>query len=292
MRKGVYNVNVDSSLIKEFNKSEFYRYLEGNGFEYYISKISRSLGIEIKRIPNLRVKNNSYEGIVDLNYEIIKSLYADKQFIKLLDKNTLRNFLFNNKNRIYRDPDNWLEKKCVVNNKEIILSADGLITAKNLFDLHEGTEKWIEEYVKYRRRAYVFFPKHGVSINQQRYTIFNDRIDYTLFDIKHFYQLRKSNCEDEVLRNAVMDQQNGCKLAKALVKDETLIWLNNFNSFEEFIDLNYGHHKFVEMQNGEYSVLDLEVGNGEIIRSYKNNGYKMDLTSIDNYYKNLFDLME
>lgn len=292
MRKGVYNVNVDSSLIKEFNKSEFYRYLEGNGFEYYIGKIRRSLGVEIKRIPNLRVKNNSYEGIVDLNYEIIKSLYADKHFIKLLDNNTLRMILFNKKNGIYLDPDNWLEKKCVVNNKEIILSSDGLITVKNLFDLHEGTEKWIEEYAKYRRKAYVFFPKHSVSINQQRYTIFDDRIDYTLFDIKYFYQLRKSNCEDEELRNAVMDQQNGCKLAKAFVKDKTFIWLNSFNSFKHFIDSNSEYHKFVKMQNGEYSVLDLEVGNGEIIRSYKNNGYKMDLTSIDNYYKNLFDLME
>lgn len=110
---------------------------------------------------------------------------------------------------IYVDPDscdihvyenlsqklNLIVGKCkLYKDEEIKLSADAVYGWKQLYDLWNGDVNWLDDYEKIRicTSAYLVWPQHKIpTINTLRYSVFNDRVDYTLFDISKFLIVKK-----------------------------------------------------------------------------------------------------
>lgn len=170
------------------------------------------------------------------------------ELIKLLYKSELANDLCGNIENnfkvlrpiiesFYKDPDVH-DKKLFINNdsfNNIDVGLDGLCGWKILFDIHDGNVKWLEDYEAIRGSllGYLIWPnsmegRQHQTINQLRYNVFGDRIDYTLFDIDLFLK------EEE------------CRLAKAYV-GHTKDFLKGFGciknlakemNLEDFLDEN------------------------------------------------------
>lgn len=153
---------------------------------------------------------------------------------------------------------------------EILFSLDGIIGWKAIIDylyreneFINNEEKFIEIYYKirkYENAGHLLWPVHeSPTINTERYQKFNDRIDYTLFDIKNYFQEK----EKTHLKNAYFNKISGEKTAK---------WLNTFNNFEEFI-IKMKLERWCVKKDGKYEVLDLDKDikkhdNNNIIKEY------------------------
>ncbi|WP_234017711.1 DUF6994 family protein [Staphylococcus simulans] len=90
--------------------------------------------------------------------------------------------------------------------------------------------------------GHLTFPAQKNSINQIKGILLGDRIDYTLFDIKEFY-----NYKPEL------------RLQKTYSQKTTRDWLKSFSSFNHFIDsmrLNYFVYSNTAVSS-EYNVIDL-----------------------------------
>ena len=135
------------------------------------------------------------------NIELIKLLY-DSELANELCRNSQNNFKVLRPiiQSFYKDPDFYDRELFIENNKfnNIEIGLDGLCGWKILFDIHEGNPKWLEDYETIRgsKLGYLLWPnstdkmKHQ-TINQLRYIIFGDRIDYTLYDISLFLDKKK-----------------------------------------------------------------------------------------------------
>ena len=124
-------------------------------------------------------------------------------------------------------------------------SLDALIGWKPLFQYRKGDKKWLDdlELIRGNRRGHLAFPVQKNSLNQLRGTLLKDRIDYTLFDIKLFYE------------NA-----DHLKLQKAYEQEPTRNWLMSFGTFNQFIErmqLNYFVYK--DPITLKYGVIDLSL---------------------------------
>ena len=149
----------------------------------------------------------------------------------------------------YKDPDGYaITDKGLKNRKGIECSADALLSINRIYE-HEGfNEKFIETFIKYREVPIMFFPKERQGINQLRYAIFKDRIDYMIFDLKQY-------CEG-----------NACKLEAAYSLPKTRKWIESFNyNFEEIMKWLKIDKVFV---NSDNQVFDLEKKDGTIIFNY------------------------
>ncbi len=188
-------------------------------------------------------------------------------------------------NAIMEDPDCtdaelMTEKVCQLNNTNIIakrntaLDGDTILTLdcvtgwKALFDLHNGERDWINDYAEIRQslNAHLLWPRHGNNtINTVRYRVFKDRIDYTLYDIKRFYE------DSEELR-----------LQDAYNDDVTAMWLRKFETFENLVTkMHLGCFCTVDMEIIDLSVIDLSDGLKKIT-GYKDNCRTIDITYINN----------
>ncbi|WP_257213222.1 DUF6994 family protein [Mammaliicoccus sciuri] len=91
--------------------------------------------------------------------------------------------------------------------------------------------------------GHLAFPVQKNSLNQLRGILLKDRIDYTLFDIKLFY-----------------DNAAHLKLQKAYEQETTRKWLKSFGTFNQFIErmqLNYFVYK--DPTTFKYDVIDLSL---------------------------------
>ena len=85
---------------------------------------------------------------------------------------------------------------------------------------------------------------------------FKDRVDYTLFDIKKYYEANGNKSEIEKL-----------VLKRAYLAEDTKKWLNSFNGgFNEFITKMNLSRWCLKDKNGNYEVLELS----EDIRKFEN----------------------
>ena len=91
--------------------------------------------------------------------------------------------------------------------------------------------------------GHLAFPVQKSSINQLRGNLLKDRIDYTLFDIKSFY-----------------NHETNLRLQKAYEQEPTRNWLLSFGTFNQFIErmqLNYFVYK--DPITLKYDVIDLSL---------------------------------
>ena len=100
-----------------------------------------------------------------------------------------------------------------------------------------------------------------------RATVFGDRIDSTLLDLKVYYENGK-NAEE-------------CRLKNAFNLEKTSAFLNSFADFSELVDWLGIRGSFVNEQD---EVFDLEIGNASILINYHP---ESDWKWSDNYYKHV-----
>lgn len=128
----------------------------------------------------------------------------------------------------------------IVNGQEIILGADAICGYKSLKKCYPDFDKWIEAYSLIRSdlRLHFLWPRHSLpTINTLRYSIYKDRIDYTLFDLKNYFMGKKTD------------------LKPAYSQPLTNKWLQQFQGdFSSFID----KMKLNVFVDNEYNILDVE----------------------------------
>ena len=129
----------------------------------------------------------------------------------------------------------------------------------------------ISTYEKYRKCPIFYFPSEVGGINTSRNSVYGDRIDYTLYDLKL----------------ALEGKSDECRLNDAYKKPKTAKWLASFNNdFKELVNW-YGIQGI--FTDDDYNVLNIETGKaiekekqGEIPElEYFSHGWSRD------YYENL-----
>ena len=93
------------------------------------------------------------------------------------------------------DPDNKAIR--FVNN--IKCTADGLLSINRICAMEKDDASIVSTYAKYRKFPIFFFPCEIGGINTSRNSMFGDRIDHTLYDLKRFYADEAIYCR---LKNA------------------------------------------------------------------------------------------
>lgn len=160
------------------------------------------------------------------------------------------------------DPDAYAVR---ITDNGIICTADAPISINRMYLKYHNISLVAEEYKRYRKSPIFYFPKEVGGINTTRASVFADKIDYCLYDLKRFYE---GNCNP--------------KMMKAYSREKTNKFLKDMGSFEALIDWLGVKGSFV---NEQYDVYDIEKGNGETLKEVPNKPYrKWEKTS---YYDNL-----
>ena len=190
--------------------------------------------------------------------------------------------------KIYMDPDEFDEKlyKTInIKRKEkglneyevhngkfrdtngIILSLDCVSGWKAIIDVYAENGKPIENFVNDYKiirnpqyAGHLIWPGHKNSINQQRFRVFNDRVDYVLFDIKNYFE----NKETKIDYNK---------------------WLDSFENFDNFIEKMDLKRWCIE-EKGKYKVINIE-NDGEITDYMPYNKGREDYPITKTYLENL-----
>lgn len=248
---------------------------------YYADKIRKSINPNIKkRCRNLGIKEETYQNIVDLNFAVISHFYNSECY-KIINKNN-NELVKKIIEEIYRDPDNIKTKEYEIEkNKSITLSLDGIVSKNNLQKLFPTIE-WINEYkiIRDEKYAKIFWPRERPSINTLKVNCFKDRIDYTLYDIKIFFECKQKINEIDKLKKEI---ESNCTLKKAFTNQHTLKWLCSFNNFEDFIDKMDLKIFVFQREDPHYEVLNIEnLDKSESIDAYCSN-YEWS----EKYYFNL-----
>lgn len=168
----------------------------------------------------------------------------------------------------YRDPDPYIEESIFINGNEYRMAPDGICGIKQLCNILTSKEL-VDVYITLRKFI-IIWPRHKQSINQRRYRLFRDRIDFTLFDIKQFYET------------------GSCKLVKN-TNTRSFAFLNEFENFPDFVN-QMGYLRFVDTNVSDYRVKNL--GATELncyISDY--NQFSCDPTTLYTYIHNLVNLL-
>lgn len=206
----------------------------------YISDILRDAFDRKQKLDHL-YGLKTYSDVHRKNVEIMReliNLFANS--MQVIDKEILWDILYD----FYEDPDGYKIKKM----EGVDCSADGLLSIKRIYRKFGLSETTISEYERYRMLPIFFFPQEQNGINMSRASVFGDKIDHTLFDLKKYYQ----------------GQTKECKLANAYQRSKTSKWLKNMKSFENIVNA-YGIKGIFVDDN--YEIYDLE-RNGSVITDY------------------------
>ncbi len=239
-------------ILEEYLKSDFYKKYRNT---YYSDSILKD--VFGRAITKHRVSLKNYEDVYEKNIEVMQDFieYANKsqsvdEYSKWL---MLRSF--------YIDPD----RKSIKYAQGVACSADGLISLRRIYNMCGLNQNLVEEYKEYRKAPIFYFPKETNGINMSRASVFGDRIDHTLYDIKRM-------CEGE----------DNCRLKRAYNLPKTKSWLEyykyNFKGIVEWLKVG---GIFVDEN---YNIYDLEKNDNTIIINYKED-YKREWT--DSYYSNI-----
>lgn len=176
------------------------------------------------------------------NIDLIKLLY-NSELANELCGNSENNFKVLRPiiDSFYKDPDVY-DRELFINNdrfNNIKVGLDGLCGWKILFDIYDGNIKWLEDYEAIRgsQLGYLIWPnstegRKNQTINQLRYKVFGDRIDFTLFDIDLFLKEKECRLAEAYVGNT-KDFLKGFGCIENLTKEMNL---------EVFLDEN-GHVK-------------------------------------------------
>lgn len=238
-----------------YEKSLFYEKYKG---KYASDKILKEVFGVGADIANLELK--TYSQIYEYNVEVMDDFL--NLFVKFARQSGVDdNDLFYRMIRaFYEDPDGFEIRR--IGGADC--SADGLLSLRRIYYKFGMSEATICEYRRYRKIPIFFFPREGGGINQSRSSVFGDRIDHTLFDLK-----RRLAGEEE------------CKLSKAYDLPKTRQWIDRIETFENLAKIYDIEGIFV---NEDYEVYDLEKDDGSIIKEYCDK-YEKEWTPA--YYNNL-----
>ncbi|MBD5429272.1 hypothetical protein [Lactobacillus sp.] len=122
----------------------------------------------------------------------------------------------------------------IVNGDEIVLGADIICGYKSLIKYYPDFDKWIKAYslIRSKINLHYLWPRHNLpTINTLRYTIYKDRIDYTLFDLKNYFAGNKT---------LMMPAYNNLLTQKWLSQfhDDFALFINNMK-LNMFVDKEY-----------------------------------------------------
>lgn len=240
-------------------------------------------------------------------------------------KTIINNGFFSDGTKIYKDPDifdenlyEYVKEMMNKNNDEkylikkeknrliqnnIRFSLDCVIGWKAIMDTYYRENKFInneKEFVEIYKiirnpenAGHLLWPVYqGTTINTERYKKFNDRIDYTLYDIKNYF-------------NSNFDNDN-LKLKKAYANTTTKKWLDSFKcnndsqkNFDNFIAKMHLERwcKIYEENGQHYEIIDLSSENiNSKIEGYLCNEETYDAQKeyqIDGQYiKNLIEIIK
>lgn len=240
-------------VLDQYKDSSFYEKYKDSYISDIILRDVFKCDIELHRLYGLKTYSDIYRLNVDVMRDLI-SLFADS--VQVEDENIFWKMI----NAFYLDPDSCAIKELA----GIDCSADGLFSIKRIYRKYGLSEKTISEYERYRMRPIFFFPRERNGINMSRASVFGDKIDHTLFDMKEYYQ-----------------GNNNCKLAAAYKLPKTSKWLEKMGSFEDLVKW-YGIKGIFVNEN--YEVYDLENGDGGVITDYSD---EYSWWWSDTYYLNL-----
>ncbi|MEE6727137.1 hypothetical protein PS420_04040 [Pediococcus acidilactici] len=202
----VYKENI--KRLKAFYKSDYFEWLEKND-PAYVSRVIEVLDLDPDNCDLSLYRNLSAKyGMPQYKYNLLDS----------------------------------------VGHQKIKLSADIICGWKQLKKyLHPTFDEWIVDYASIRGTLGLHFiwPQHKIStINTLRYTMYNDRLDYLLYDLKFYFSGVSTPMESAYLNNT------------------TKVWLTKFNNnFANFIE----KMQLEPFVNDNYDVLDIEYGQQKIV---------------------------
>lgn len=248
-----------TNIFNDYKESKFYEKYEDT---YYSDSIIKNLFDETKKKHRIRLKNKTYLEIYKNNIQVMGdflSLYYDKA--KFKDDYRAWLMIYS----MYIDPDSFDIKV----NDGVECTVDGLLSLRRIYKYNGLTKEMIEEYKIYRENPIIYFPKENHGINQSRASVFGDRIDHTLFDIKKYYEAREE-----------------CKMKDAYNLPKTSQWLTDMKNFKNIIDWLNVKGIFT---NENYEVYNLEKNDGSIITDYLPS-YSYEWT--DTYYNNIKQKIE
>lgn len=245
-----------------YKKSGFYK---ENRDTYHSDKILNDVfkcGIRVHKFYGIGKK--TYEEIHQTDTAFMRDLICE--FANKVNKDIIREMIL----ACYIDPD----CRAIKNIGDIQCSADGLLSIKRILNKYEASEEAVTEYEYYRKKPIFFFPIEKNGINMTRYSVFGDRIDYTLYDLEMCFENREKG------------SIKGCKLYSAYTRPRTEKWLDNIKTFPKLVE-EYGIMGVFVNEN--FEVYDIEKGNGEIISNY---GESYSRQWSNRYYDNLRILID
>ena len=133
---------------------------------------------------------------------------------------------------------------------DIKCTADAILAFNRICKMEEREDDIVQVFEKYRKIPIIFFPCGRGCINTSRASIFGDRIDHILFDLKMYYT----------------EKRQECRMIKTYDKGQTKKWLDEMESFENIIDW-WGVRGI--LTDVDYNVYDLEYEDKRIITEYK-----------------------
>lgn len=250
--------------VELFKTRKFYEKYKDTYFSDIILRNVFNQEVSLHKVCGIGKK--SYQEIHALSTELIREIIANAKEDNIDDKEQIGMMI----HQVYIDPDSKgiKERESV----GVLCSADGLLSISRIYQKYGIDDRTADEYEHYRKVPIFFFPSEKNGINTSRASLFGDRIDHTLYDIKMYFEARNN------------EKENNCKLLttrKLEILPETKKWLDSFNSFNELVEWYGIKGIFV---NDDYDVYDLEKGEGNIIEKYRDSyGWKWS----DAYYENL-----
>ena len=247
-------------LYQDFVNSKFYKKY---GKCYEVDSI-------LKDIFGCQIRKKGIPGIGKMTYQEIykRNLVVISDFIDLYlvgNRKITKKLAWRMLHSIYVDPDTAAVQML----HDVRCIADGIISIKRIFSYEGINIHLIEDYEKYRKNPIIFFPAEKNGINMLRASVFGDRIDYTLYDIKEYFK-----------------GSNVCKLQSAYNLPLTASWLSKYDKFEDLID-EFGLKGVFTNEN--YEIYDLERYDDSVIEGYeKSSLWKWT----EQYYNNLKNKME
>ncbi len=184
------------------------------------------------------------------------------------DPDKCDNKLYFEKAKELKDLQFTCKRTSCIDKNGILLGMDCVIGWKQLFDLRKGDIQWLYDYEEIRSNllAHWLWPRCGNNtINTVRKRVFNDRADYTLFDIQQYYKL--------------YPDMSSCRMIAAFVNPKTNHWLQQFDSFRSFIQ----KMSLQMFCTDNFDVIDLSNTN-EVLTEYKSR-YNVDLLYLHNLKK-------
>lgn len=244
----------------EYETSPFFQKYKNTYFSDVILRDVLQCDVKLHKLYGLNKK--SYEEIHHMSTEVMKDLMLDFAYAKQFkDECIFWRMLY----AVYLDPDANAFKQY----HGITCTADGLFSIRRIYRKYGIKLDTIYEYERYRSVPVFFFPKEKNGINITRARVLGDRIDYTLYDLKKYFEAEEES------------EKEKCKLFSAYRMPKTRAWLNAIGSFERLIDW-YGIKNIFTDKN--YEVYDIEKGQEAVIREYLDE-YKWEWS--DRYYENL-----